>query len=411
MIFFTLSCWYAALVVLSTIFLCQTHPSLSCWATEQCIGCGQSETEHSFLVTFATGCCSMFSLSRCATCRRAQLWHAMHTHEESSRVGATDCRAWNTEPPRDVPWNQRGASFLEHRLHGPHGPSWCTTLFLPHDAPMHKWTNRYWAASLSNSAAHWLHSFLGISSDFFFSSFSSCVGVYLSLSLSLSLSSVCCTCVCQRSFFPYSVTTLVHYYYYYLYYTLYSAFRQKFPKLWTSVAHSFLQQIAQNKNWAHLKATTLPRICKVEMQQASLLFYSAIPQSGGILGCALVCPTSLYVRTIRFPTFCRSLPSVGAYSQYHAWSGCRRSADVPRADHDRVGSSPWQGGFKERVYCACLPSICLIFSTCKYAATAFNFEHKKTINVTDLSWPKHFVIAFNDPKPAGYATPKLKLRP
>ena len=119
----------------------------------------------------------------------------------------------------------------------------------------------------------------------------------------------------------------------------YSAFRQKFPKLWTSVAHSFLQQIAQNKNWAHPKATTLPRICKVEMQQASLLYCSAKPQSGGILGCALVCPTSLYVRNIRFPTFCRSLPSVGPYSQYPAWSGCRRSADVPRADHDRVGSS------------------------------------------------------------------------
>ena len=170
----------------------------------------------------------------------------------------------------------------------------------------------------------------------------------------------------------------------------YSAFRQKFPKLWTSVAHSFFQQIAQNKNWAHPKATTLPRICKVEMQQASLLYYSAKPQSGGIFGCALVCPTSLYVRTIRFPTFCRSLPSVEAYSQYRAWSSCRRSADVPRADHDRVGSSPWQGGFKERVYCACLPFICLIFSTCKYAATAFNFKHKKTINVTDLSWPKTF---------------------
>ena len=139
---------------------------------------------------------------------------------------------------------------------------------------------------------------------------------------------------------------------------------------------------------------TLPRICKVEMQQASLLYYSAKPQSGGILGCALVCPTSLYVRTIRFPTFCRSLPSVGAYSQNPAWSGCRRSADVPRADHDRVGSSPWQGGFKERVYCACFPSICLIFSTCKYAATAFNFKHKKTINVTDLSWPKIFRYRF-----------------
>ena len=83
---------------------------------------------------------------------------------------------------------------------------------------------------------------------------------------------------------------------------------------------------------------------KVEMQQASLLYYSAKPQSGGILRCALVCPTSLYVRTILFPTFCRSLPSVGAYSQYPAWSGCRRSADVLRADHDRVGSSPWNVG-------------------------------------------------------------------
>ena len=29
---------------------------------------------------------------------------------------------------------------------------------------------------------------------------------------------------------------------------LYSAFRQKFPKLWTSLAHSFLHQIAQNKS-------------------------------------------------------------------------------------------------------------------------------------------------------------------
>ena len=191
----------------------------------------------------------------------------------------------------------------------------------------------------------------------------------------------------------------------------YSAFRQKFPKLWTSVAHSFLQQIAQNKNWAHPKATTLPRICKVEMQQASLLYYSAKPQSGGILGCALVCPTSLYVRTIRFPTFCRNLPSEGAYSQYRAWSGCSRSADVPRADHDRVGSSRWQGGFEERVYCACLLSICLIFSTCKYAATASTSSTKRP-----LMWPtfldqKHFVIAFNDPKPAGYATPKTETTP
>ena len=89
----------------------------------------------------------------------------------------------------------------------------------------------------------------------------------------------------------------------------YSAFRQKFPKLWTSVAHSFLQQIAQNKNWAHPKATTLPRICKIEMQQASLLYYSAKPQSGGILGCALVgqrhC-TSEPLDSRRFVEACRA---------------------------------------------------------------------------------------------------------
>ena len=40
----------------------------------------------------------------------------------------------------------------------------------------------------------------------------------------------------------------------------YSAFRQKFPKLLPSAAHSFLQQIAQNKNWANPKDTTLARI-------------------------------------------------------------------------------------------------------------------------------------------------------
>ena len=74
---------------------------------------------------------------------------------------------------------------------------------------------------------------------------------------------------------------------------------------------------AQNTNWAHPKANILPRICKVEMQQPSLLYYLSKPQSGGILG---VCSASLYVRTIRFPTFCRSLPTVRSVSQYPAWS-------------------------------------------------------------------------------------------
>ena len=90
----------------------------------------------------------------------------------------------------------------------------------------------------------------------------------------------------------------------------YSAFRQKFPKLWTSEAHSFLQQIIQNKNWAHPKATTLPRICKVEMQQASLLYYSAKPQSGGILGCALRHCTSEPFDSRRFVEACRAYRSV-----------------------------------------------------------------------------------------------------
>ena len=84
-----------------------------------------------------------------------------------------------------------------------------------------------------------------------------------------------------------------------------SAFRQKFPKLWTSVAHSFLQQIAQNKKWAHPKASTLPRICKVEMQQASLLHYSAQPQTGGILRFALRHFSSEPFDSRR----CRTLPS------------------------------------------------------------------------------------------------------
>ena len=88
----------------------------------------------------------------------------------------------------------------------------------------------------------------------------------------------------------------------------YSAFRQKLPKLWTSVAHSFLQQIAQNKSWAHPKATSSPRIYKVEMEHASLLFYLAKPQSGGVLGCDLCHCTS---EPFDFRPFqCWSLPSV-----------------------------------------------------------------------------------------------------
>ena len=81
---------------------------------------------------------------------------------------------------------------------------------------------------------------------------------------------------------------------------------KKFPKLWTNVAHSFLQQIAQNKNWAHPKANTLPRIYKVEMEPASLLFYLAKPQSGGIWGCDLRHCTSEPFDSRRFVEACRA---------------------------------------------------------------------------------------------------------
>ena len=122
---------------------------------------------------------------------------------------------------------------------------------------------------------------------------------------------------------------------------------KNFQKLWTSVAHSFLQQIAQNKNWAHPKATALHRIYKVEMEHASLLFYLAKPQSWGILGCDLRHCTSEPFDFRRFVEACRAY---GGYSQYSAWSRCcrTRSADVPRADRDHVGWSLWQRGFKER---------------------------------------------------------------
>ena len=126
---------------------------------------------------------------------------------------------------------------------------------------------------------------------------------------------------------------------------LYSAFRQKFPKLWTSVAHSFLQQIAENKSWAHPKATTLPRIYKVEMEHASLLFYLAKPQCGGVLGCDLRHCTSEPFDFWRFVEACR------AYSQYSAWSRCCRSADRCPAitSVDRLGSVALRSGI------LCLP--------------------------------------------------------
>ena len=62
---------------------------------------------------------------------------------------------------------------------------------------------------------------------------------------------------------------------------------------------------------------TLPRIYKVEMEHASLLFHLAKPQSGGVLGCDLRHCTSEPFDFRRFVEACRA---------YGAWSRCCRSA-------------------------------------------------------------------------------------
>ena len=121
---------------------------------------------------------------------------------------------------------------------------------------------------------------------------------------------------------------------------LYSAFRQKFPKLWTSIAHSFLQQLAQNKNWAHPKLLPYPEFAKWKCSKLRCSIIQQNPNLGAFWGVFYVIVRQNY----SIPDVLSKLAErTGAYSQY-AWSGCRRSADVTRADHDRVGWSQWQGG-------------------------------------------------------------------
>ena len=119
------------------------------------------------------------------------------------------------------------------------------------------------------------------------------------------------------------------------------------------------------------------------MQQASLLYYSAKPQSGGILGCALRhCQQNHSIPDV----LSKLAERTGAYSLY-AWSGYRRSADVPRADHD-IALVDRHGRVALRSEILCMPFFHLFdFSTSQNAA-AFIFKHKKIIDVTDLFWPK-----------------------
>ena len=74
-----------------------------------------------------------------------------------------------------------------------------------------------------------------------------------------------------------------------------------------------------------------------------------------------------------------------------------RCADVPRADHDRAGSR-----VALRIEILCMPFFHLFdFSTSQNVGTAFVFQQKKTIDVTDLSCigQKQFVTSFKSGPP------------
>ena len=125
---------------------------------------------------------------------------------------------------------------------------------------------------------------------------------------------------------------------------------------------------AQNKNWAHPKDTTSPRIRNAA----------------------------------RFVALSFSKTQIW----WHFWVCLRHCTSEP---FDSRRLSKLAEAILQRKHCvvtlpssACHSFICLIFSTSQNAATAFVFKHKKTIDVTDLSWPKTMRHRFQWPK-AGYA--------
>ena len=156
--------------------------------------------------------------------------------------------------------------------------------------------------------------------------------------------------------------------------------------------HSFLLQITQNKSWAHPKAISLSRIYKVEMQQASLLYDEAKPQSEPLDSRRFVEDYRVY----------------GAYSKYTVCSRLSRKDDVLRADRDRIGWSPGQGGFKERDTLHAILPFLWFFQHLIMQPPLFSSRTK-----IPLMWPtflgqKQFVTGFKYLKPAGYTPLKTE---
>ena len=128
-------------------------------------------------------------------------------------------------------------------------------------------------------------------------------------------------------------------------------------------------------------------------------------QSGGILGCALRHCTSEPIDSRRFVEACRAYEM---YSRGHA------AVVVPmfRALIMIARVDP-HGSVALRSEILCMPFFHLFdFFDLSKCSHRFRLQAQKTIDVTDLSWPKTIPYPLlNDPKPAGYAPQKLKLRP
>ena len=117
---------------------------------------------------------------------------------------------------------------------------------------------------------------------------------------------------------------------------------------------------------------------------------------------------SLYVRTLIPNVLSKLAERTHTVSQYPAWSRFRRSTDVPRADHDRVGWSPWQGGFKEHDTMHAIPFLFDFFDILK-CSQRFCFQAQKDHRCDRLFLGQtQFVTAFNNPKPKGYTLQKTE---
>ena len=111
-----------------------------------------------------------------------------------------------------------------------------------------------------------------------------------------------------------------------------------------------------------------------------------------------MCPTSELFDSRRFVEACR------AYGASHSTlRGRTADAYVPRADHDRVGWSPWQSGFKERDTLHAILPFVWFFLHLKMQSPLSSSSTKRPLMWPTFLGQEQFVTAFGDLKAAGYA--------